>query len=129
MSDDSLGFALGLMRDQVCVITGGGTGIGLSTAKLLLTLGARLALFGRREDVVRSAAQGLDGKGERVLAQRCDIREPAEVEQAVAATLQKFGAIDVLVNNAGGQFPAPAEAISPRGFEAVVRNNLYGTWN
>src|SRR5262249_61073353 len=58
----------------------------------------------------------------------CDIREPGDVAALVGAVLEKFGRIDLLVNNAGGQFPAPAETISPKGGDAVVRNNLNGTF-
>jgi citronellol/citronellal dehydrogenase len=64
-----------------------------------------------------------------VLHETCDIREPDQIEALVAASLERFGRIDVLVNNAGGQFPAPAVMISPKGFSAVVRNNLDGTFN
>src|SRR5688572_2613438 len=115
-------FASGLFADQVAVVTGGGTGIGLATTKLLFALGARVALLGRRADVVEERARELDRSGERALARRCDIREPGEVESAVGQVLERFGTIDVLVNNAGGQFPSPAEAISAKGFEAVVKN-------
>ncbi len=122
-------FAPGLFKDQTCLVTGGGTGIGKAAASLFFGLGARLALIGRRLEVVQAAAQELDPTGERVFAGRCDIREPTEVEAAVEAVVQRFGRIDVLVNNAGGQFPSPAEAISAKGFEAVIRNNLVGTFS
>ncbi len=122
-------FAPDLMRGAVAVVTGGGTGIGFACARLLHALGARLALLGRRTEVVEKAAHTLDAKGETTLGVRCDIREPDLVQAAVAQVRERFGRIDVLINNAGGQFPAPAETISTRGFEAVVRNNLTGTWN
>jgi citronellol/citronellal dehydrogenase len=120
-------FAPDLMRDRRCVVTGGGTGIGFSVAELLVRFGARVCLLGRREEVVKDAAGRL-GAGKAV-AHVCDIREPAQVEAAVAFAKRELDGIDVLINNAGGQFPAPAEAISPNGFQAVVRNNLLGTWN
>src|SRR4029079_18080095 len=64
----------------------------------------------------------------RILGSACDIREPDQVKAFVGQVLERFGRIDVLVNNAGGQFPSPAETMSPRGWEAVVRNNLNGTF-
>lgn len=117
------------MAGKRCVVTGGGTGIGLATARMLYACGAKLALLGRRLEVTQAAAKALDAGGERVMAAACDIRDPETVATAVATVKERFGRIDVLVNNAGGQFPAPAETISPNGFEAVVRNNLFGTWN
>lgn len=128
-SDHDEIFAPGLMDAVVCVVTGGGTGIGFATARHLYALGASVALFGRRRDVVADAARQLDPNGERIIASPCDIREPEDVERAVGQALDRFGAIHVLVNNAGGQYFAQAEAISPVGFEAVVRTNLLGTWN
>ncbi|MBI4577476.1 MAG: SDR family oxidoreductase [Planctomycetes bacterium] len=122
-------FAPGLFEGRTCVVTGGGTGIGLATARGLVTLGARVALLGRRLEVVERAARTLDPEGGRALALRCDTREPPSCEEAVLRVRETLGPIRVLVNNAGGQFPSSAEALSPRGFEAVVRNNLLGTWN
>jgi citronellol/citronellal dehydrogenase len=106
------------------LVTGGGTGIGREIAAHFVAAGARVAVCGRRENVIHEAAAALPAMG--VV---CDIRKPDDVALLVAAVRESFGGIDVLVNNAGGQFAAPAEAISPRGFEAVVRNNLLGTWH
>jgi citronellol/citronellal dehydrogenase len=122
-------FAQGLFAGQVALVTGGGTGIGLSTAKLLGHLGAQLVLCGRRLEPLQEAERLLRRDAIDVLALTCDIREPTQVEALVKQALVKFGRIDILVNNAGGQFPVAAENLSPRGFEAVVRNNLLGTWN
>lgn len=123
-------FAPGIFDDQVAVITGGGTGIGLATAAELVRLGARVAICGRSADKLEAAATalaGIAGDG-RVHVATCDVREPDAVAGFVRATLEHFGRIDVLVNNAGGQFPAPAQAISPNGFAAVIRTNLIGTF-
>lgn len=122
-------FREGLYQDQVVLVTGGGTGIGFEVARIAASLGAKVAICGRRADVLASAATTLRDAGATVLDGTCDIRLPDVVDAFVDSVKQKFGRIDVLVNNAGGQFPTPAEQLSPKGFEAVVRNNLLGTWN
>jgi len=121
-------FAPGILRDQVAIITGGGTGIGLATAREMIRLGARVALCGRTGEKLVAAKAELDA-GDRVFTQVCDIREPAQVEDFVRATIATLGKIDILVNNAGGQFPSPAQLISPNGFLAVIKNNLVGTFH
>lgn len=118
-----------LFQDRVFVITGGGTGIGFALAQLVGSLGGKVAICGRRAEVLDAAKESLEKTGISALALSCDTRQPEQVENFVRATLERFSKIDVLVNNAGGQFPTTAEALSPRGFEAVVRNNLFGTWN
>ncbi len=119
----------GLLRDQVVAITGGGTGLGLTIAREAAALGAKLAICGRRAEVIEEARRDLEASGHECFGAACDIREPAQNEAFVDGALARFGRIDVLVNNAGGQFPSPARSITPKGFEAVVRNNLCGTWN
>jgi citronellol/citronellal dehydrogenase len=122
-------FAPHVLRDQVAIVTGGGSGIGLATAREMLRLGARVAICGRNAAKLDAAAEQLRATGGTVLAQPCDIREPAQVEAFVAAVVGELGHVDILVNNAGGQFPSPAQHISPNGFLAVVRNNLVGTFH
>ncbi len=125
-------FAPGILKDRVAIITGGGSGIGLSTAREMIRLGARVALCGRTPEKLATAKAELDaaaGGGDRVFTQLCDIREPAQVEDFVRATIGELGKIDILVNNAGGQFPSPAQLISPNGFLAVIKNNLVGTFH
>jgi len=119
-------FAPGTFHDQVAIVTGGGSGIGLATAQELARLGAKVAICGRNPERLEAGKAAIGGD---VLAQICDIREPAQVEEFVKAVLAKWGRIDVLVNNAGGQFPSPAQHISPNGFLAVVKNNLVGTFH
>ncbi len=117
-----------LLQDQVLIVTGGGSGIGLSIAEQAGALGARVAICGRTAEKLERAARGLRDKGVHVHQATCDIRDAEAVQAFVDGVLERFGRIDGLVNNAGGQFPAPAQLISPRGFAAVVRNNLLGTW-
>ena len=122
-------FAPGILRDQVAIITGGGSGIGLATAHEMVRLGARVAICGRNPSKLEAAAGQLRSAGGTVLAQPCDIREPAQVAAFVTAVIGELGGIDIVINNAGGQFPSPAQHISPNGFLAVVRNNLVGTFH
>ena len=123
-------FAPGIFDGQVALITGGGSGIGLTTAVELARLGARVAICGRTLEKLEAARPqisqyaGDDG----VLCASCDIREPEQIEAMVDTIVERFGKIDILVNNAGGQFPSPAQMISPNGWAAVVRNNLNGTF-
>lgn len=121
-------FAAGSFAGQVALITGGGTGIGLATARELGAAGAKLVIASRSAEKIAAGKADLEGEGFDVLATTCDIREPASVEALIDAALARFGRLDVLINNAGGQFPSPAEAMSPKGFDAVLRNNLSGTF-
>jgi NAD(P)-dependent dehydrogenase (short-subunit alcohol dehydrogenase family) len=122
-------FAPGLFAGQVVVVTGGGTGIGRCVAEEAGKLGAQVAICGRRQEKLSEAQRALEAQGIDVLAHSCDTRKEDMVGAFVDAVMTRFGRIDVLVNNAGGQFPTMAEHLSPKGFEAVVRNNLLGTWN
>jgi NAD(P)-dependent dehydrogenase (short-subunit alcohol dehydrogenase family) len=124
-------FASGLFDGQTVLVTGGGSGIGLATARELAHIGASVAIAGRKIEKIDAGLGVLRGDGvpeERLLGGTCDIREPEQVAAFVGSVLDRFGRIDVLVNNAGGQFPSPAELLSPRGWEAVIRNNLNGTF-
>lgn len=120
-----------LFSDQVIVITGGGSGIGLACAREMASLGAKVALCGRTEEKLEAGAKALAEDGvskDRVMTASCDIRSPEAIEAFVDSVMARFGKIDVLINNAGGQFPSPASEMSPRGWEAVIRNNLNGTF-
>lgn len=119
-------FAPGIFADQVAIVTGGGSGIGLATARELIRLGARVAICGRTQHKLDAAVAEL---GPAAAAWQCDIREGAQVEAMVRGVVERFGRVDIAINNAGGQFPAPAQHISPNGFLAVVKNNLAGTFN
>lgn len=119
-------FRPGLFSGQVVMVTGGGSGIGRCTAHELVALGAKVALVGRRIEKLESVAAEIAEVGGEAACFPCDIREEEKVKATVTATLARFGRIDGLVNNAGGQFAAPAEAITQKGWETVVRNNLTG---
>lgn len=124
-------FAPDLFQGQVAIVTGGGSGIGLEVARELGKLGASVAICGRKPDKIEAGLASLREAGlpdERLLGATCDIRDAQQIETFVRSTRERFGRIDILINNAGGQFPSPAEHISPKGFEAVIRNNLNGTF-
>ena len=119
-------FAPGLLDGQVVVVTGGGSGLGRATAIELAACGARVVVAGRREEPLAETARQCEG--ERCEPVSCDIREEDQVAALVDGVLERHGRIDTLVNNAGGQFMSPAEAITPKGFRTVVRLNVEGTW-
>jgi len=116
----------GLFAGQVAIVTGGGSGIGRCTAHELASLGARVALIGRKLEKLESVKTEIARAAGEARCYACDIREEDTVKQTVAAILTDFGRIDMLVNNAGGQFAAPLESISAKGWDAVVRTNLTG---
>jgi NAD(P)-dependent dehydrogenase (short-subunit alcohol dehydrogenase family) len=120
-------FQPGLLKGKRVLVTGGGTGLGLAMGRRFLELGARLAICGRREDVLKEAAAKLiaETSGE-VTAHRCDIRDAAQVEDLVTA-LWETGGIDILVNNAAGNFIAKTEELSPRAVDAVLGIVLHGS--
>ncbi len=122
-------FAPDLFRGHVVVVTGGGTGIGLAIAEEFGSLGASLAICSRKEKNFKPAVEYFQGKGYPCIGASCDIREYEQVEEFIETVLNEYGRIDVLVNNAGGQFPSPVENMSPRGWATVINNNLNGTFN
>lgn len=121
-------FAPDLFAGRTALVTGGGSGIGLAIARDLGSLGARVAICGRDPARLSGARDTLLADGIDCLAMPCDIREPDAVQALVTAILETFGGLEFLVNNAGGQFPAPAERISYNGWRAVIENNLNGTF-
>lgn len=128
-------FRPGLFATTTVAITGGGTGIGLVTARRFAELGARVSLCGRRADVLEAArediaraarARGFAGD---VVIEPADVKKPDSLATWRDKTLEAFGAVDVVVCNAGANFLAPAASISPNGFATVVGTVLLGTWN
>ncbi len=115
-----------LFQGQVMWVTGGGSGIGRCVAHELAALGASVLISGRTQDKLDRVAAEIVEDGGRCDTLAFDIRDEDAVKAGVAAALQKHGPVAGLVNNAGGQFPAPLLAISKKGFDAVVANNLTG---
>ena len=117
-------FAPGVLDGHVALITGGGTGLGKASASELLACGARVLICGRRAEVLEAACDEL-GSGCAWIAG--DVRDAAECARIVDACLERLGRLDTVVNNAGGQYFVPAEAIALKGFQAVTRLNVGGT--
>ena len=119
-------FRPGLFEGRVAWVTGGGSGIGRCVAHELAALGATVVVSGRTAARLDAVVAEIGADGGRAEALPFDIRDEDAVKAAVDTVVSRHGRIDALVNNAGGQFPSPLSAISKRGFEAVVSNNLTG---
>jgi citronellol/citronellal dehydrogenase len=122
-------FVPGLLDGRVCVVSGAGSGLGRATALELAALGAAVVGCGRRMEPLEETAAEIERRGGRAEAFAADIRDEEAVEALVDGALERHGRIDVLVNNAGGQFLSPAEAITPKGFRTVTELNVQGTWH
>ena len=119
-------FAAGLFKGQTFIVTGGGSGIGRCTAHELAALGANVVIAGRDATKLDTVRGEIVEDGGEVMAMACDIREEAMVVATIDAALARYGRIDGLVNNAGGQYRVEMKTITTKGFESVVRNNLTG---
>jgi NAD(P)-dependent dehydrogenase (short-subunit alcohol dehydrogenase family) len=120
----------GALKDKTIIITGGGTGLGKSMTKYFLQLGANVVITSRKLEVLQGTANELMKEtGGQVLAVQCDVRIYAEVESMLAQTIAKFGKVDVLINNAAGNFISPTERLSARAFDTVVDIVLKGSYN
>ncbi len=122
-------FAPGLLDGQVCIVSGAGSGIGRETALELARLGATVVGCGRRIEPLEETRDQIAAFGAAADAVSADIRDEDGVGEMVDGVLERHGRIDMLVNNAGGQFLAPAETISAKGFRTVTELNVQGTWN
>jgi citronellol/citronellal dehydrogenase len=128
MQRDSEIFKPGLLEGQVCVVSGAGSGLGRETALELARLGAAVVGCGRRLEPLEETARLADGLAGPFEPEAMDIREEEAVERLFDGVLERHGRVDVLVNNAGGQFLSPAESITPKGFRTVIDLNVQGTW-
>lgn len=122
-------FQTDLLKDKKIMITGGGTGLGKSMALRFAELGAHLILTGRREQVLETAAAEMEKKGAKVFFKSADVRNYDELEAVLSEAEKALGPLDVLVNNAAGNFISPTEMLSPNAFNAVVGIVLNGTFN
>ena len=121
-------FQENLLESQVALVTGGGTGIGFGIAKELARYGADVAVASRSTDHLDPAVAELGKMGGRAIGVQADVRDPESVSDMVAQTLDRLGRIDVLVNNAAGNFYAPSAGLTPNGWRAVVETDLFGTF-
>jgi len=118
-----------LLNDKSIIVTGGGTGLGKSMATRFAELGANLVITSRRQEVIDKTAEELRDHGGKVLAIACDVRDPEQVNDMVSQTVDEFGKIDILLNNAAGNFISPTEDLSPNAFKTIVDIVLNGTFN
>lgn len=118
-----------LFQQHNVLVTGGGSGLGLRCAREFALLGARVFICGRSEDKLAAAAAQINQAGGRAEGLVCDIRDRDAVGEMMQTLEARAGKLDILINNAGGQFPAPAETISAKGWQAVIDTNLTGTFN
>ncbi len=118
-----------IFEDRVALITGGGTGLGLEIARTLGEHGARLCIASRKTDNLEAACRELEEEGLDCMWVACDIREPEQVENVVSETMNRHGRLDIVINNAAGNFPAPVTGLSYNGFKAIVDIDLRGTYN
>ncbi len=121
-------FRPGLLDGQVALVTGGGTGIGLGISQLLAELGAHVVMASRKPAHLEAARADIESRGGKVTAVQLDVRDPEQVKAAVDGIAQQLGRIDVLVNNAAGNFYAPSATLSPNAWKSVVEIDLYGTF-
>ncbi len=126
MSDYRSIFRDDLLAHKIAIVTGGGSGIGRCIAHEMAHLGAHTVLVGRTQQKLETVVAEIEEDGGSASWQVCDIREEERVKEVIGAVVAAHGQIDLLVNNAGGQFAAPLVAISKKGWDAVVGTNLTG---
>jgi len=121
-------FEANLFKDQVAVITGGGTGIGLAIAKRLGSLGAKIVIASRNAENLEGGDASLREAGVDALIVQLDVRNPEQVDEMVVRTVKHFGSLDILINNAAGNFVCRAEDLTPNGWNSVIGIVLNGTF-
>ncbi len=124
----SLIFRPDLLTGQVALITGGGTGIGYGIAELLAQLGAHVVLASRKLQPLEAACARISGGGGSASAMVLDVRDPEQVKVVFDDVAKSFGRLDLLVNNAAGNFYAPSATLSPNAWRSVVEIDLFGTF-
>jgi NAD(P)-dependent dehydrogenase (short-subunit alcohol dehydrogenase family) len=129
MTDDFSVLRPNLFAGRTVLVTGAGRGMGQSIALRFAELGANLVAIGRHIETLTETAERAAAFGAKTLAHVADIRDTEQVDALVNAAVERFGRLDFVINNAGGQFPARPSEISDRGWRAVVDLNLNGTWN
>ena len=122
-------FRDGILAGRAALVTGGGSGIGAGIAKRLAAQGAKVAVLGRRIEMLDAVAGEIRSAGGAALAAQADVREYADVEKAVTRTVAEFGGLDILICSAAGNFLSPASQLSANGFKAVIGIDLLGTFN
>lgn len=122
-------FTSDTLQGRTAIVTGGGSGIGLEIACAYARVGASVMILGRSQERLESALRTLQPISERVAACRADVRSYDEVADAVKTTIERFGACDILVNNAAGNFVCPTAELSPRGWRTVIDIDLNGTFH
>ena len=120
-------FAKDLLKDKIALVTGGRSGIGYAIAKMMLQHGAKVTIASRKDEPLQKAAAELAVYGA-CEYKACDIRQTDQIQALAEQIKSRHGRLDILVNNAGGQFPALAEMINDKGWNAVINNNLNGTF-
>ena len=121
-------FRPGLLDGQVALVTGGGTGIGLGISSLLAALGAHVVIASRKPEHLEAALSSISATGGKVSAMALDVRDQARVKATVDEIAAQYGRIDVLVNNAAGNFYAPSATLSPNAWKSVLEIDLFGTF-
>ena len=122
-------FEKNILKNKVILVTGGGSGLGKSMAIRFAELGASLVIASRRKDVIEDTTSQIRKISKECLGLQCDVRDMDQVDNMIKNSLNKFGKIDILINNAAGNFISPTEMLSPGGFKAVVDIVLTGTFN
>ncbi len=113
---------------RTAVVTGGGTGLGKAVAAQLCARGASVVIASRSKEHLEQACSEIAGLGGKIIGIPCDVRQPEQVESMVGGAVERYGRIDILVNNAAGNFLVPAASLTPNGWKAVIDIVLNGTW-
>jgi peroxisomal 2,4-dienoyl-CoA reductase len=122
-------FKENILKGRAAMITGGGTGIGKEIARTLGKHGAKIVITSRKRGVLDAAKNEFEKDNIECLALASDVRHPEKVEQTIASAIEKYGRLDIVINNAAGNFPAPIDKISYNGFKTIVDIDLLGTYN